>query len=236
MALPVVKGSRYKTILPSTGAEIEYRPYNVGEEKLLMVALESKDQSMIIRTLKDVMEGCIYDKVDFSKFTVFDFEKLFLALRAKSVGEIVDLELKCQDTECNSVSPISVNLEEINLSDLPESNTIIIDNDIGVTLRYPGIQDVEKYDEEHLQKPEGAFDMVIDCIDTIFDEEGVYNCKDEPRESVEAFLNNLSSAQFKKISSYFEKIPTLTHNIEYKCIKCGKENEIELKGLQSFFT
>ena len=77
MALPVVKGSRYTTILPSTGAKIEYRPYNVGEEKLLMVALESKDQNMIIRTLKDVMEGCIFDKVDFSRFTVFDFEKLF---------------------------------------------------------------------------------------------------------------------------------------------------------------
>ena len=78
MALPVVKGSRYTTILPSTGAEIEYRPYNVGEEKLLMVALESKEQAMIIRTLKDVMEGCIFDKVDFSKFTVFDFEKLYV--------------------------------------------------------------------------------------------------------------------------------------------------------------
>ena len=167
MALPVVKGSRYTTILPSTGTEIEYRPYNVGEEKLLMVALESKDQSMIIRTLRDVMEGCIYDTVDFNKFTVFDFEKLFLALRAKSVGEIVDLELKCQNTECNAVNPVSINLEEINLSDLPESNTIIIDNDIGVTLRYPGIQDVEKYDEEHLQKTEGAFDMIIDCIATL---------------------------------------------------------------------
>ena len=90
MALPIVKGSRYTTVLPSTGAEIEYRPYNVGEEKLLMVALESKDQQMIIRTLKDVMQSCIFDKVDFDKFTVFDFEKLFLALRAKSVGEIVD--------------------------------------------------------------------------------------------------------------------------------------------------
>ena len=103
MALPIVKGSRYKTVIPSTGTEIEYRPYNVGEEKLLMIALESKDQKMIIRTLKDVIESCVFEKIDMDKFTVFDFEKLFLALRAKSVGEVVDLELKCQDTECNSV-------------------------------------------------------------------------------------------------------------------------------------
>lgn len=235
MALPIVKGSRYKTVIPSTGTEIEYRPYNVGEEKLLMVALESKDQKMIIRTLKDVIESCVFEKIDMNKFTVFDFEKLFLALRAKSVGEVVDLELKCQDTKCNSVSPVSVNLEEINLTDLPESNTVIIDSDIGVTLRYPGIMDVEKYDEEHLQSSEGAFDLIIDCLDTIFDEEGVYDCKEEPRESVIAFVEKLSSSQFKKIGSYFENIPTLTHDVEYKCIKCDKENKIELRGLQSFF-
>jgi len=236
MALPVVKGSRYTTVIPSTGTKIEYRPYNVGEEKLLMVALESKDQKMIIRTLKDIMETCISEKVDFDKFTVFDFESLFLALRSKSVGEVVDLELKCMDEGCNAVTPTSVNLEEIKLTDLPETNTVIIDNDIGVTLRFPGIKDVEKYDDDHLQKVEGAFDLVIDCIDTIFDGEGVYDTNEEPRESVAAFVNNLSSTQFKKISSFFESTPTLTHDVEYKCVSCGKKNEIELKGLQSFFT
>jgi len=236
MALPVVNGSRYKTVIPSTGTEIEYRPYNVGEEKLLMIALESKDQKMIIRTLKDVIKACVFENIDMDRFTTFDTEKLFLALRSKSVGEIVDLELKCLDKECNAVTPIQINLEEINLTDLPESNTVIIDKDIGVTLRYPGIVDVEKYDEEFLQSSEGAFDLIIDCMDTIFDEQGVYDCKEEPRESIVAFIENLSSAQFKKISSYFENIPTLTHNTEYKCVKCGKENNLELKGLQSFFT
>jgi hypothetical protein len=236
MALPVVNGSRYKTVIPSTGTEIEYRPYNVGEEKLLMIALESKDQKMIIRTLKDVIKACVFENIDMDRFTTFDTEKLFLALRSKSVGEIVDLELKCLDKECNAVTPIQINLEEINLTDLPESNTVIIDKDIGVTLRYPGIVDVEKYEEKFLQSSEGAFDLIIDCMDTIFDEQGVYDCKEEPRESIVAFIENLSSAQFKKISSYFENIPTLTHNAEYKCVKCGKENNLELKGLQSFFT
>lgn len=236
MALPIVKGSRYTTIMPSTGTEIEYRPYNVREEKLLMVALESKDQKMILRTLKDVMEACIFEKVDFSKFTVFDFEKLFLALRAKSVGEVVDLELKCQDDECGSSTPTSINLEEIEMAEPSSDKTVMIDGDIGVVLRYPGIQDIEKYDESHLQKHEGAFDLVIDCIEQIFDDEGVYDAKDEPRESVEAFLNNLSTSQFKKVAEFFENTPTLTHDVEYKCIKCGKENKIELKGIQSFFT
>ena len=236
MALPVVNSSRYTTILPSTGEQIEYRPYNVKEEKLLMIALESKDQKMIIRTLKDIIEDCVYEKLDMNHFTLFDFEKMFLALRSKSVGEIVDLELKCLDETCNSVTPVRVNLEEINLTDLPESNTVIIDKDIGVTLRYPGIMDIEKYDESHLAKAEGAFDLVIDCIDTIFDDDGVYDTKDEPRESVEAFVNNLTAPQFKLISAFFETVPTLTHDIEYKCIKCSKENKVELKGLQSVFT
>tara|TARA_R110000803_G_scaffold156283_1_gene220826 strand:+ start:3008 stop:3718 length:711 start_codon:yes stop_codon:yes gene_type:complete len=236
MALPVVNSSRYTTIIPSTGAQIEYRPYNVREEKVLMIALESKDQKMIIRALKDVIQGCIFEKIDIEKFTLFDFEKLFLALRSKSVGEIVDLELKCQDTKCNSVTPVQVDLEKINLTDLPESNIVNIDKDIGVTLRFPSIRDVEKYDEADLEGVAGAFDLVIDCIESIFDNDGVYDTKDETRESVQAFVESLGSAQFKKIADYFKHIPTLTHNIEYKCVKCGKENNLELKGLQSFFT
>ena len=181
-----------------------------------MIALESKDQKMIIRALKDVIQGCIFEKIDIEKFTLFDFEKLFLALRSKSVGEIVDLELKCQDTKCNSVTPVQVDLEKINLTDLPESNIVNIDKD--------------------LEGVAGAFDLVIDCIESIFDNDGVYDTKDETRESVQAFVESLGSAQFKKIADYFKHIPTLTHNIEYKCVKCGKENNLELKGLQSFFT
>ena len=236
MALPVVNSSRYTTTIPSTRAEIEYRPYNVKEEKILMIALESKDQKMIIRSLKDVIAACVYENIDVEKFTIFDFEKIFLSLRSKSVGEMVDLELKCLDTECNSVTPVQVDLEKINLTDLPESNVVNIDKDIGVTLRFPSINDVERYDESDLLKTEGSFNLIIDCIETIFDDNGVYDCKEEPRESVQAFVDNLNSNQFKKITAYFENIPTLTHDIEYKCIKCGKDNELNLKGLQSFFT
>ena len=236
MALPVVNSSRYTTTIPSTGVQIEYRPYNVREEKHLMIALESKDQKMIIRSLKDVITQCVFESIDVEKFTIFDFEKIFLALRSKSVGEMVDLELKCLDKECNSVTPVQVDLEKINLSEIPESNIVNIDKDIGVTLRFPSINDVEKYDETDISNTESAFDLVIDCIETIFGDNGVYDTKDEPRESVQAFVDNLNSNQFKKITSYFENIPTLTHNIEYKCVKCGKENNLELKGLQSFFT
>ena len=236
MALPVVNSSRYTTTIPSTGVQIEYRPYNVREEKHLMIALESKDQKMIIRSLKDVITQCVFESIDVEKFTIFDFEKIFLALRSKSVGEMVDLELKCLDKECNSVTPVQVDLEKINLSEIPESNIVNIDKDIGVTLRFPSINDVEKYDETDISNTESAFDLVIDCIETIFDDNGVYDTKDEPRESVQDFVDNLNSNQFKKITNYFENIPTLTHNIEYKCVKCGKENNLELKGLQSFFT
>tara|TARA_B110000483_G_scaffold241215_1_gene323673 strand:- start:1351 stop:2061 length:711 start_codon:yes stop_codon:yes gene_type:complete len=236
MALPVVNSSRYTTTIPSTGVQIEYRPYNVREEKHLMIALESKDQKMIIRSLKDVITQCVFESINVEKFTIFDFEKIFLALRSKSVGEMVDLELKCLDKECNSVTSVQVDLEKINLSEIPESNIVNIDKDIGVTLRFPSINDVEKYDETDISNTESAFDLVIDCIETIFDDNGVYDTKDEPRESVQAFVDNLNSNQFKKITNYFENIPTLTHNIEYKCVKCGKENNLELKGLQSFFT
>ena len=130
MALPILNSAKYTVVIPSTGTEIEYRPYTVKEEKILMIALESKDQKMVLRSLKDVISVCVTQEINVDDFTLFDFETIFLALRSKSVGEVVDLQLKCEDEECNGVSPVQVNLEEIKLTDMPESNTIFIDKKI----------------------------------------------------------------------------------------------------------
>lgn len=238
MALPIVNSAKYLVTIPSTGVEVEYRPYTVKEEKILMIALESKDQKQILRALKDVIANCITQEISVEDFTLFDFEVLFLALRAKSVGEQVELQLKCDDEECNGVSPVGINLEQIKLTDMPESKTVLIDKNIGVIFRYPSVEMTSKYDpeDESGNQVDAAFDMIIDCIDEIFDEENVYDAKDETKESLTGFIESLSSQQFQKISDFFSKIPTLAHDVEFKCVTCGKENNLELKGLQSFFT
>ena len=234
MALPIVNSAKYLVTIPSTGAEVEYRPYTVKEEKILMIALESKDQKQILRALKDVIQECITQEVNVNDLTLFDFELLFLALRSKSVGEVVDLQLKCLDEECNGVQSVSVNLEEIKLSDMPESKTILIDNNIGVIFKFPSVNMIQEFEDKN--EIDNAFDLIINCIEQIFDEENVYDAKDETKETLTGFIESLSSTQFNKISEFFQNIPTLTHSVEWKCATCGKENDLELKGLQSFFT
>lgn len=234
MALPILNSAKYTVVIPSTGTEIEYRPYTVKEEKILMIALESKDQKMVLRSLKDVISVCVTQEINVDDFTLFDFETIFLALRSKSVGEVVDLQLKCEDEECNGVSPVQVNLEEIKLTDMPESNTIFIDKKVGIIFKYPSVSIVEKYDQENAM--ENAFDMIVSCIQEIFDEENVYDAKEETKQSLVDFVESLNTQQFAKVSEFFKSVPTLAHDVEFKCIKCGKENNLELKGLQSFFT
>jgi hypothetical protein len=234
MALPVLNSAKYTVVIPSTGTEIEYRPYTVKEEKILMIALESKDQKMVLRSLKDVISNCVTQEVELDDFTLFDFETIFLALRAKSVGEVVDLQLKCDDEKCSGVTPVAVNLEQIKLTEMPESRTIFIDKKVGIIFKYPSISIVEQYDQENAM--ENAFDMIVSCIDEIFDEDNVYDAKNETKESLTTFVESLSTQQFAKVSDFFSKVPTLAHDVEFKCITCGKENKIELKGLQSFFT
>ena len=236
MVLPLMKTATYLMTVPSTGKEVEFRPYTVKEEKVLMIAMESKDQKQTFRALKSVIKDCVQENIDMNKLTLFDFEYMFLQLRAKSVGEVVDLNLKCQAEECGGVVPVSVDLDSITVSEMPESNVVKLDDKIGVTFNFPSLDIAERYQEADMEKVSSVFDMIVDCTETIFDEEEVYDCENETRENIINFYESLSSPQFAKVSEFFQTIPTVEKDIEYKCPKCGHENQVELKGLQSFFT
>lgn len=236
MALPQLKTATYLTKVPSTGKEVEFRPYTVKEEKVLMIAQESKDIKQAFRALKSVVKDCVND-INIDKLTMFDFEYLFVQLRSKSVGEVVDLQMKCQsDDKCNGVTAVQVNLDEIGVSDLPESNNIQLDDKIGITFSYPSMTIAEKYNGLKNPGVKEVFSMIVDCTESIYDEEQVYDCKNESRETVHSFFESLSSGQFAKVSEYFQKMPTVQHTIEYECAECKKEHKVELRGLQSFFT
>jgi hypothetical protein len=237
MALPKVMSSRYSTTLPSTGQTIEYRPYVVKEEKILMIALESQDQKQIVRAMKDVVKACVFDDIDIRKLTAFDLEWMFLKLRSKSVGEKAVVKLKCLEEECNGVTDVDIDLESVKVDgDFDKDKVIKITDDMGVTVRYPSVDDLAKYDTKKLNTFQGAVEMIVDCIDTIYDDENVYDTKDEKREDVVDFLESLSSTQFKKIADWFQSMPTVADVVEYSCMACGKKQELELRGIQSFFT
>lgn len=235
MALPKLSVPQYKVELPSTGEQLNMRPYLVKEEKVLLIALESKDAVQIQNAVKNLIMSC-YDLKDAKKLTSFDLEYLFLQLRAKSVGENIALRMKCE--ECDNLNDYNVNIDEVKIDNINKENTFMLDEDkkVGVTMRYPTMENLEKLDLSKLDSVEGLMDLISVCVKTIFDEDNVYNADEETREDLMDFIESFSSSQFAKIQEFFISIPSMTYNDEIECTGCGHKNKVELKGLQSFFT
>ena len=240
MALPVVNSSRYEVEIPSMGITVEYRPFLVKEEKILMVAMESKNQNNILRAIKNVLKSCIFDDVNVDDFTSFDLEQMFLKLRTKSVGETVDLKLNCQGEECDHKIDHTVNLEEIELEGVDKERIVMVTDEIGIQFNYPSLDTLAKVQYDENSKPEvqlkETMKLIIGCINNIFDADNVYPGNESSEEEKIEFFEGLNSDQFKKVAEWFAAVPSLKHDIEYKCGKCGHDNKLELRGLQSFFT
>lgn len=235
MALPRIDSPKYELTVPSTGETVEYRPYLVKEEKILMLAMESKDQNQMIRALRDVIAGCTDGKVQVDKLAMFDLEYVFLKIRAKSVGETSKIAVKC--TDCDTKNEFEINLDEVQVQgEVKKEAKVALTDSVGVVLRYPTVKGIQR----QLGKGKGndaevSMAAVASAIESIYDAENVYSAEDETSESLIGFLDSLTSQQFKKISEYFEDMPRLRHEINYKCKSCGVENKQTLEGLTNFF-
>lgn len=240
MALPIVNSSRYEVTIPSMNVKVQYRPFLVKEEKILMVALESKDEALIVRSLKDVIRSCVYDDIAVNDLTTFDLEFLFLKLRAKSVGESVELKFTCEAKDCGHTIPVNLNLEEIELKGLDLDRIVMVTEEVGVQFNYPSLDVLEdvsiKPDSSNDEQLDATMKLIAAAVSNIFDADNVYPASDSTLEEIENFFNELNSGQFKKVADWFSNLPYLQKDIEYKCGKCGHEHEMELRGLQSFFT
>jgi len=235
MALPQLNSVKYDLFLPGLGKTVEFRPYLVKEEKILMMALESQDQKQILSAVVDIIDACVFDDIDVKKLAVFDVELLFITLRSKSVGEGVDINMKC--SECETENPVSIALDEINVPTVDhESKTLMITDNVGVTLRYPSFQDVQKQKPEEMDTMDGVLKLLASCIETIFDAEEVHDTKDLKESEVLEFVEQMNNNQFQSISEFFNDMPSLRSVVHFKCANCEHENEIELRGIQSFFT
>ena len=238
MALPKLNVPQYKVNLPSTGEQLNMRPYLVKEEKILLMALESKDPVQISTAIRNIITNC-YNLNDPDVLTSFDLEFLFLQLRAKSVGEKMAIQYKCQAEECDNVTEAEINIDDLKVTGLNnEDNTFVLDEDLGVgiTMRYPTLSSLSNLETISLETAEGLLDLVKICIDTIFDKDNVYKAEEQTDEELQDFIGSFTSEQFKHIQEFFAKTPAVVYNDSYVCTKCNKENEIELKGLNSFFT
>lgn len=236
MALPKIDLPRYTVTIPSTGEELSMRPYLVKEEKVLLMALESEDSKQITMAIRNLIESCI-EGVNLDKLAGFDVEKLFLELRGVSVGETINLMGNCSGEGCDGQTPVQISTKDITMTDLePDANVIKLTDTVGVTMSYPTANTLRDVGLDALDTVEGLMDLIISCVDTIFDSEQVHNVSQEDSEEVKDFIESLTTDQFQKISAFFSKTPRLEYNLEFECVKCKKQNQQHLRGLANFFT
>ena len=237
MALPKLNVPVYEAVLPSTEKVIKYRPFLVKEEKLLLTAQESGEDA-VLPAVKQIIKNCVQGEVDVDNMPLFDIEYLFLRLRAKSVGEEVTLGLKpwgCPQNGgelCNLSTEVAINLEEVKvLKDEKHTSKIMLDDKIGIMMKYPDISQIGIEGSE----TEMGMKVIKSCINMIFTEEETHERDSFTDKELDVFFDSLNSKQFQKLKNFFDTMPVLKHTVKYKCKTCGEEKETTLQGLNSFF-
>ena len=237
MALPMAQAPRYKLTIPSTNKSVTYRPFLVKEEKALLIAQQSEDPDTMIETLKSVIDSCIMDKISVNDLAVFDVEYIFTQLRAKSVGEIVDIILKCDTCEDEKASvKYSIDLTQVKV-DIPKDHkkTIPLFDDVGAIMKYPTLDIIKQMEGMSTDNFELVFEIICQCIDSVYDSNEIYPTKEQRPEEVREFVNNLTQEQFSKLQTFFDTMPRLEETVKYACPICKKDHEKVIKGLESFF-
>jgi hypothetical protein len=240
MALPIMNTPIYNMVVPSSGVNVKFRPFLVKEEKALLIAQQSEDLMVMVDTLKSVIKTCVLDTIDADKLATFDLEYMFTQIRAKSVGEIIELIFPCDNDhgEDNEKARVKVSIDLTTLQvekDPSHVNKIDLFDNVGVVMKYPTvdiIKKLESLDEDNLDK---IFDVVALSVDYIYQGDEIFYTKEQKHEEVLQFLNNLTSDQFLKIQSFFATMPRIKKQIEYTCPVCQKQHKKMLEGMQSFF-
>ena len=241
--LPKLDVPIYETKLISNGQTVRYRPFLVKEQKLFLMAAESDDPKDTINAIKQVLMNCVLDDIDIENMATFDIEYLFLQLRARSIGEVVNLRFNCnnnviekgEEVKCGNLVKIDVNVLDVNpIKNEEHTNKIQITDKIGVVLKYPtfGSIDFAGLDTQDMQQ---ILNVIVSCIDYIYDDEQVYYAKDTKKEELIDFIENMKQTDLEKISSFFTSLPKLKKEIHFHCNKCNYEEDITLEVVQSFF-
>ena len=239
MPLPKINTPTYEFTLPSNNKKIKYRPFLVREEKILILALESSDAKQISSSIVEIMSDCIETKnVDITKLPSFDIEYLFLNIRAKSVGETVDVIITCQDDNKTTVEA-TINIDDIKLKKTKgHKNVVKLDDTYSMKLKYPSMQqfiDANFDSEQELNSVSQSLQMLSTCIDMIYDNEESWDAADSTPEELNEFIEQLNTKQFKEVETFFETMPKLEHIVEVTNPKTGKASKVKLEGLASFF-
>lgn len=232
MPLPKPQLPIFNLEIPSTGQRVTFRQFTVREEKVLIQAKEHDDINIMKNAIKQIISSCVTGIENVDDLTLFDVEYILTKIRAKSVGEIVELTMPCDADPKHDRINVQINLDEIHVT-TPEghSKNVLLYDDVGIALKYPSIDDVDKIEDV------SEFDAIILCVDYIYTGEEVFLAKEQTREELVEFLESLTQKQIEKIDAvFFRTMPEFKHEFSYKCPTCGHEHSKVIKGLSNFFT
>ena len=236
MALPKLTTPTYELEIPSTDEKIKYRPFLVKEEKILMMAMESKATADITQAVKDIVSECTFNKVNIDLMPMFDVEYIFLNIRSKSVGEVSKLRILCPDDK-KTYADIELDLNEVNVQvGEDHTNKIELGNGMGMIMKYPSIDSFKDSGIRDINAS-NMLEVISTCILQIYEDEGkkVYDSKDQTSKELTDFIEQLNTKQFKDVQKFFDTMPKLKHEVTIKNPKTKVESKITLSGLNDFF-
>ena len=236
MALPKLNTPTYELEVPSTDEKVKYRPFLVKEEKILLMAMESGENKDIVQAVKDIVSECTFNKLNLGTMPMFDVEYIFLNIRAKSVGEISKLNILCPDDK-KTYANVEVDLSEVKVQVGDDhTNKIELSDDMGMIMTYPNIDSFLDSGIETVNA-NNMLDIIGSCVLQIYEEKGekVYQAKDQTKKELTEFIESMNSGQFRKLQSFFDTMPKLTHTIKVKNPKTKKTSDVKLTGLNDFF-
>ena len=240
MSLPMMSTPTYNMVVPSTNESIKYRPFLIKEEKALLIAQQSEDLSVMVDSLKGVIGSCVLDKIDINKLATFDLEYMFTQIRAKSVGEIIEILVPCDvdHGEENDKAKVKISIDLTQLvveKDLDHNKKIELFGDVGVVMKYPTVEMSKKLETADTENIDNIFKIIANSIDYIYQGDEIFHGHEQTEKELLAFVENLTSEQFLKVQKFFTTMPKIKKDIEYTCPICSKEHKKTLEGLQSFF-
>jgi len=238
--LPKIDVPIYELIVPSTGQSVKVRPFNVKEEKLLFMAVEAGDGEEIVKTVKQVINNCILNNdINIDKLPFFDIDYIFIFLRAKSIGESVEVNMTCNNEledgrRCGNVFEADMDIAKVDIiKDDTINDDIKLDRTKGVKMKYPTyslmkhLESVAPIDKKTV--------IITNSIDKIYDEKGMYSAKDYTKEQLTEFVENLTEEKYKMLESYVDNFPTFAVRLEADCPKCGFHHNVRYTDFTDFF-
>ena len=233
MALPSLGVAKYDLTLPSTGEKVEYRPFLVKEEKVLMMAQSTGNDDDMLKAIEQIIENCTFGNIKSDTLPFFDIEYVFLKLRSKSIGEVVEVNVTCPD-DMETKVPVKINLTDIECArSVTHTNKIELTDSIGIILDYPRVSNITSIMKNG--DAEAGYEITKSCISQIYDAENVYDRVDMDEKELDEFIESMTHDQFKKVQEFFDTMPKVKHSVKVKNPNTGVESEVVLEGMNNFF-